>query len=417
MKEALHIVGGRIVDPACGRDEVADICIVDGVVASPDSPVPDGARVIDANGLLVVPGFMDLHVHLREPGNEAAETVESAMAAAHAGGFTTIIAMPNTTPAMDSAEEIAKLLDKANEFDGVRVLPCACVTKGRAGRELADMKDMAQAGAVAFSDDGASVGDDALMRDAMLVAAELDLPIMDHALDIAVAGDSVMREGAASRRLGLRGMPARAESMVVRRDIRLAEETGCRIHIQHISCKESVEIIKEASLRGVRVTGEVTPHHLALTDDDVIKEDANFKMSPPLGTKEDQEMLVSALIDGTLTSFATDHAPHTKQKKDKGFCDAPFGVVGLETAVGITYTTLVKSGLMSVSDWVARWTVGPSRVLGIQEPCLAPGREGVVALVDIDVAYIVDSEKFLSKSQNTPFEGMKLWGRVCECIG
>lgn len=414
MMEALHIVGGRIVDPACGRDEVADICVVDGVIVSSDTPVPEGARRVDADGLLVVPGLIDIHVHLREPGNEDAETVESGMAAAHAGGFATITAMPNTTPSMDCAEEIIKLLERSEVSETVRVLPCACVTKGRLGRELADMEKMAQAGAAAFSDDGASVWDDLLMREAMVRATELDLPIMNHALDAVTAGDGVMREGAVSRRLGLQGMPAQAESMVVRRDVRLAEETGCRIHIQHISCRKSVEIIREARARGVRVTGEVTPHHLSLTDEDVVKENTNFKMNPPLGTREDQDVLVSAVIDGVLSSFATDHAPHMQQAKNKDFCDAPFGVVGLETAIGVTYTKLVKSGLMSVLDWVSRWTTGPAGVLGIEEPSLTPGQKGDLTLIDVETAYVVKSEDFLSRSRNTPFEGMKLWGRSLE---
>ena len=411
MKDCFYIRGGRVLDPARGQDAVGDLCIQKGVIVPCPARVPPGARVIDAAGCGGVPGFIDLHVHLREPGNEAAETVATGTRAAARGGFTTIVAMPNTRPALDSPAEIRALAKRA-AGGFARVLPAPCLTHGREGLELADIDALATAGAVALTDDGATVADDALMAEAMRRAARANLPVCDHALDPVLAGKGVMHEGEWSRKWGLPGIPSEAESRTVARDIRLAEAAGCALHIQHVSAAESVQLIREAVRRGVRVTAEATPHHLALTDADVRPEDARFKMNPPLRGEADRIVLLEAVADGTLTTLATDHAPHTAAAKAKGFVEAPFGVIGLETAIGVTYAILVKSGRISLADWVRRWTTGPARVLGRPAPSLAVGAPADVAVLNLTDEWTVRADDFVSLSRNTPFEGWRLTGRA-----
>jgi len=392
-------------------DEIGDLFITDGTITPlPESP-PSGAQEIDATGFVVVPGLIDLHVHFREPGDEPAETIESGSKAAARGGFTTVVTMPNTSPAIDNVEMVQLVRSRSEAVDLVRVLPSGCITKERRGLELAGFAAMAKAGAVAFTDDGSTVSDEKLMALAASRAKTVGLPIMDHALDPAVAGNGVMHEGERSAELDLPGIPSSAESEIVRRDIILAVRTGCRIHIQHVSCAESVDRIRQAKRAGVPVSGEATPHHLALTDLDVTGTDANMKMSPPLRAESDRQSIYAAVVDGTLEVLATDHAPHLEEEKEKGFISAPFGVVGLETAVGVTYSLLVKSGAMSVMDWLRRWTIGPAKVLGIMPPSLAVGEPADITILDLDSSWIVRSKTFLSKSRNTPFEGRKLVGR------
>jgi len=413
MEQIWHIKGGRIIDPASGRNEISDVFIKNGAIAPLPSKIPANATVIDAMGLIVTPGFIDVHVHLREPGNETAETIYSGSRAAARGGFTSVVAMPNTEPSIDSPAVISSTIDVARHTGLVQVLPSACITSGRRGRDITDIRALRHAGAVAFTDDGTTVTDDRVMAQAMRICSELNVPVMDHALDPALSSGGVMHDGIRSRQLGLPGIPAAAEFRIVERDIRLAEETGCTVHIQHVSSSVSVDLIRKAVARGLKVSGEATPHHIALTDMNVMADDANFKMSPPVRSEEDRKAIIAGVADGTLQVLATDHAPHTSRDKSKGFISAPFGIIGLETAVGLTYTLLVKSNTMSLIDWIRRWTTGPARLLGWKEaPGLDIGRPADITILDISSEWIVDSNQFSSKSRNTPFNGRRLTGRA-----
>lgn len=419
MPEPILIRGGRLLDPARGREEVGDLFLLNGRIAPTPASLPCGTRVIEALGQWVVPGLVDLHVHLREPGGEEQETIESGTRAAARGGFTAVAAMPNTTPPMDLPEAIVRFLARARDAALIRVLPVACLTRGRDGRELCDLEALARAGAVAFSDDGTTPADAALMRRAMERARACGRPVLDHAQDPeAERRGGVMHDGPWARRWGLPGIPAEAEVRMIRRDIALAAETGCRIHLQHVSTREGVDLVREARARRLPVTAEATPHHLALCDEDVRPDDARFKVNPPLRSAKDREALREGVADGTLSVLATDHAPHTAWAKARGFREAPFGIVGLETAVGLTYTVLVGGGLMRVGEWLARWTIGPAEVLGLDAPTLAPGAPADVTLLDLDSEWTVDSQEFLSRSRNTPFDGWRLVGRaVCTIHG
>jgi len=412
MRNSWHIKGGRIIDPCTGRDEVGDIFIENGLISSPPPRERHPREVIDAHDMTVVPGLLDIHVHFREPGREADETVSSGSAAAARGGFTTVVSMPNTTPPVDTPERVARQREMAQACGKVALLPAASLTRGRAGIEVSDFRAMAEAGAIAFTDDGSTVADPAVMLDVMTKAKELDSPIMDHALDPFLAGNGVMREGARSAELGLPGIPSSAEISTVRRDIEMAAQTGCRTHIQHVSTREAVDLIRAAREQGLPVSGEVTPHHLAFSDRDIDTGKTNLKVNPPLGTTEDIASLVRAITDGALQAFATDHAPHGQSEKQRDFVDAPFGAIGLETAVGATYTQFVSAGLMDVMTWLRRWTTGPAEVLGLPPPSLTPGQPANLTILDLDHDWIVRSSDFLSRSRNTPFEGHRLIGRA-----
>ena len=392
---------------------MADLFIQDGRLVPVPAIPPGGTILIEGQGKVAVPGFVDLHVHLREPGHEAAETVATGSLAAARGGFTTIVAMPNTNPPLDTPAEVAALLDRAARAGLVHVLPAPCITTQRGGQAVADLASLVSAGAVAFTDDGCTVSRDDVMEAAMREAARVNRPIMDHALDPRLAGHGVMHEGLCSRRHGLPGIPSEAETAIVDRDIRLARKTGCAVHIQHLSAAGSVDLIRAARREGLHVTAELTPHHLALTDADVdpARPDCH-KMNPPVRTEADRSALAAGLLDGTISCFATDHAPHTAETKAKGFKGAPFGVLGLETAIGVTYTLLVKKGRMNLMDWVARWTVEPARVLGRPAPSLAPGSAADLVLLDLDSEWVVDANRFASKSRNTPFNGWRLTGQA-----
>ena len=353
-----------------------------------------------------------MHVHFREPGNSEAETILSGAQAAAHGGFTSVLMMPNTRPPLDSPEKIADALSIAAKQKYVHVMTAGCISKGRTGKKLADLRKLASAGSNAFTDDGSTVADNKIMAEAMRIAKTLNIPILDHALDPVIAGNGVIHQGLYSTKYNLPGIPADAESVIVDRDIQLSETTGCPVHIQHVSTKKSVDLIKTARKRGVPVSGEATPHHLALTDADVDPRNANFKMNPPLRTEQDRKSLLAAVADGTLEALATDHAPHTRKEKAKGFTEAPFGIIGLETAVGITYMLLVKNGFMSLIEWVSRWTLGPSRILRLNLPCLSAGNPANITILDLNSEWIIASGEFLSKSKNTPFEGRKASGRA-----
>lgn len=416
MNKPIYIRGGRVVDPLAGRNETADLFVQDGLIAPlPPSP-PPGAEIFEAHGCVVAPGFIDLHVHLREPGGEEAETIESGSRAAARGGFTQVVAMPNTRPPTDTAERVSFVKQRGDAAGMARVIPSGCITAGREGRDLTPVAALVAAGARALTDDGSTVMSDTLMQQAMRLAWEFGVVVMDHAQDRNSEAKGVMHEGDFSRRWQLPGIPAEAEVSVIRRDIDLARRTGCALHIQHVSTAAGCDLIREARALGLRVSGEATPHHLALCDADVDPANTCFKMNPPLRSPADREALLHAISDGTLTALATDHAPHTAASKARGFLDAPFGVVGLETAVGVTYTQLVKSGLMSLSDWVERWTLGPARILGLNEPTLKPGTIADVVVLDLKTEWVVRSDAFLSRSRNTPFEGAVLTGRAVRTL-
>ncbi len=413
MSDSLFIRGGRILDPARGIDEPGDLFVLDGRITDVPEPLPAGARILDARGHLVAPGFWDVHVHFREPGGEAQETIRTGSAAAARGGFTSVVMMPNTQPALDTPEWIRRVLDEGARVGLCRVLTTGCLTLGREGKMVADLAALREAGAVAFTDDGCTVQDDAVMEEAMRQAAALGLPVMDHAQDREMEKKGVMHEGAVSRYLGLPGIPTEAEARVVARDLRLAERTGSRLHVQHVTSAAATDLIRAARARGVQVTAEVSPHHLALCDEDidVARPDA-FKMNPPLRSVQDRDALRRGCVEGVLDVLATDHAPHTAAAKERGFLEAPFGVLGLETAVGVTYTQLVRSGLMSELEWVSRWTCAPARVLGRPAPNLAVGSIADVVVLDTTTQWRVEASRFASRSRNTSLEGWPLVGRA-----
>ena len=411
MKTILGIRNGRLLDPAAGLDEVGDLYIQGGLIV----PRPSGAitESLDATGLVVVPGLIDLHVHFREPGNEEAETIASGARAAARGGFTTVVTMPNTCPAIDTPEHVTHLAERAETCRHVRILPTGCITRERHGLVLTDMRGMVRAGAVAFTDDGTTVNDAGLMYEAMKLAGALDVPIMDHAMDPRMAGAGVMHEGALAAAAGLAGIPSRAESCIVERDLDLCRRTGARLHVQHVSTREAVTMLAVAREEGLHhASAEATPHHIALAVDDIDPADANFKMNPPIRTDDDRRALLAAVADGTIQALATDHAPHVADEKGKGFALAPFGVIGLETAVGVTYTALVEDGYMDPLSWLARWTVGPAQILARPIPSLSIGSPADVTVLDLNSAWTVRVSPFLSKSVNTPFEGRRLVGRA-----
>lgn len=410
MPDACILRGGRALDPASGHDEVRDVYIEGDRIA--DRP-PPRARVVDATGKVVMPGLIDLHVHLREPGGEENETLETGSRAAARGGFTTIVAMPNTRPPHDTPETVAFVARRGAEIGMTRILPSGAITVGRKGQALTNLAALAGAGAAAFTDDGSTVQDDALMRRAMDIARDLRRPIMDHAQDSQIERQGgVMHEGEVSRRLGLPGIPTFAEERIIRRDIELAEATGCALHIQHVTSRAGVELIRAARARGLSVTGELTPHHLALCDEDIDPHNTSFKMNPPLRSRDDRDALEAAVIDGTLSCFATDHAPHSADKKARGFLKAPFGLIGLETAIGITWSRLVRIGKMDPLAWAHRWTVEPARIIHRPRPSLLPGSVADLVLLDVESPWVVVPNTFATKSHNTPFAGHTLHGRA-----
>jgi dihydroorotase len=410
MNDTWLIQGGRVLDPVTGGDAVRDLAVAGGVIVD---RAPAGATVIEAAGCLVVPGLLDLHVHLREPGGEENETIETGSRSAAAGGFTAVVAMPNTKPPHDTSETVAFVARRGQEVGLTRVLPSGALTLGRKGTEPAPLAALRDAGAVAFTDDGSTVQDDAVMEQIMREAARLGMLVMDHAQDNLIERQGgVMHEGECSRRHGLPGIPTFAEERIIRRDILLAEKTGCALHIQHVTSRAGAQAIREGRARGVRVTGELTPHHLALCDADLDPADANFKMNPPLRSADDRAALIEALRDGTLSCFATDHAPHSAERKALGFLKGPFGIVGLETAVGLTYTLAVEKGILSPMEWLRRWTTVPAAILGRPAPGLAVGAVADVAILDVATPWRVEASALQSKSKNTPFGGWTLRGRA-----
>jgi dihydroorotase len=403
--------GARVVDPASGLDEVADVRIEDGRIAEVGRDLAAGdGPVLDLAGRVVCPGFLDMHVHLREPGQEWKETVETGTRAAAAGGFTGVACMPNTVPVNDSRSVTELIVAQARLRGAVAVHPIGCVSKGQAGKELAEMGDMVDAGAVAFSDDGKPVASAQLMRRALEYSRIFDVPIIDHCEEPSLVDGGVVHEGRVSTRLGLKGWPGVAEDVMVMRDILLAEYTGGHVHVAHMSTGRSAEFVREGKRRGARVTCEVTPHHIALTHAAVEGYDTDAKMNPPLRPEEDRVALLEALADGTVDAIATDHAPHHADEKCVEFSAAPFGVVGLETAVSICLDRLVHGGVLPLPRLVALFTTGPAGVLRLRTGTLARGADADVTVLDLDREVEVSPSAFLSKSRNTPFAGMRLRG-------
>jgi dihydroorotase len=407
------IKGGRIIDPSQGLDAVNDLLIDDGKVALIGPRLPaQAAKIIDAAGLIVSPGFIDLHVHLREPGEEYKETIASGAAAAVAGGFTAVCAMPNTQPVNDNAAVTRYIVEKSREGALARIFPIGAITRASDGAELSEMAEMKAAGAVAISDDGRPVTNGQVMRHAMEYARDHGLVVVDHCQDLSLSAGGVMHEGRYSTLLGLKGISAAAEETHVARDIMLSELTGARVHIAHVSTAGAVDLIRLAKRRGLAVTCEATPHHLALTDEAVIGFDTNTKMNPPLRSESDRRALVEALRDGTIDAIATDHAPHHADEKMVEYDRAPFGVVGLETALGVLLSVLHHDATISLTRIVQTLTIGPAQALSLPGGTLAVGATADITLFDPDLEWSVDPGQFKSKSRNTPFGGRKLRGGV-----
>ena len=407
----LEINNGRVIDPATNTDRLRDILIDGGKIAEVAEPgrlgkVP-GREVFDAAGLIVAPGFIDLHAHLREPGQESSETIETGTRSAARGGFTAVCSMPNTKPVNDNASVTRFVLDRAKATGAVRVWPIGAASVGSQGEAISEIAGMKEAGIVAVSDDGKPIATAKLARQVMDYCRSLDLPVLEHAEDVSLAAGAVMREGVTSTRLGLRGMPAAAEAVCVARDVQLAELTGARLHVAHLSAKASLEQVRSAKSRGVRVTCEVTPHHFTLIDEDV-SYDSRFKMNPPLAAREDRAALLEGLADGTVDAIATDHAPHEPALKDVEFDRAPFGILGFETALALALE-LVHAGRLSLVRMVELFTRGPARILGMERK-IAAGQPADLTIFSMDRAWTYRVDDSPSKSRNSPFDGKKFKG-------
>lgn len=409
----LWIRHARIIDPAAKRDAVGDLFIADDkIVPSLPAATKQRAKQIDARGLVACPGLVDIHVHFREPGQTHKETIATGSHCAAAGGFTTVVCMPNTSPPADNAGTIQFIKDAVERGAVVRVLPTGCITAGMKGQTLAPIGSLKRAGVVAITDDGDCVQSNELMRRACEYAKMFDLPIMDHCQDASMTQGAVMNEGAVSTRLGLRGWPNAAEDLIVARNVILSEYTGAHIHLQHISSAFSVDVIRRAKSRGARITAEATPHHLALTEAALGTYDTNFKMNPPLRTEADRKALIEGLRDGTLDCVCTDHAPHTDYEKDKEFDFAPNGILGLETSLAVTLDVLVQQNKFKLPRVIDLMTRQPARILGLPAGTLSPGAHADVCLFDPEEKWRYDAKAGFSKSSNSPWHGQTLTGRV-----
>ena len=411
------IKGGYVVDPGSGIEGNYDILIKDEYVCKvlPKSDINEADikadKIIDASGMTVMPGLIDLHVHLREPGFEYKETIQTGAMAAAAGGFTTICAMPNTKPVLDRSDTIQFVLDRAKEAL-VNIHPIGAVTIGQEGKELTDIPELIKVGAVGISEDGKSVMDTALYAKAMIEAAKLDAVVFAHCEDKYLAADGVINAGAKAEKLKLAGISNAVEDIIVARDIILAKETGTRLHLCHCSTGGSVKMLGMAKDKGLKVTGETCPHYFTLSDEDIPGDDANYKMNPPLRSREDKEAIKDALKNDVLDVIATDHAPHSYEEKIKSMTEAPFGIVGLETALPITYTELVRTGILSLSKMVEKMSLNPAGILGIDRGCIGEGKVADIVIIDHNKEYIIDKNKFYSKSSNTPFHERRVYGKV-----
>lgn len=406
--------GGRVVDPSQNLDAVRDVLLVDGVVAGVgvDLEAPSDARVIEAAGTVVTPGLIDVHVHLREPGQEHKETIATGARAAAAGGFTSVVAMPNTDPVIDSPALVGFVAAQGAKAGAARVYPTGAISLGLAGERMAPMGEMIEAGAVAVTDDGHPIMDSGLMRLALEYARGFDVPVADHPEDLGLSRGGQMNEGLVSSRLGVRGKPNASEDVHIVRDLLVAEFTGGHIHLQHVSTAFGVESIRQAKARGVHVTAEASPHHLLLTDAAVDGYRTDAKMNPPLRSEADRVAVVEGLRDGTLDVIATDHAPHHYDEKERAFDDAPNGIVGLETSVGLILTHIVGEGVLDLATMVERMSTQPARAFRLPGGTLAVGSPADVTVLDLEAAWTVDPASFVSRSRNTPFRGWELTGRA-----
>ncbi len=421
----LVIKGGRVIDPVLGFGQDAYVLIKDGLIAGIETESAemtrllktlDDSQVIDATGKLVVPGLIDVHVHLREPGREDEETIESGCRAAAAGGFTAVCCMPNTTPRIDNQETVKFVQDRA-EGATARVYVVGAITKNLEGKELAEIGDLVKMGAVAITDDGHYVQNPDIMRRALEYSKMFKIPVCQHAEDQYLVSGGVMNESFESTRLGLKGSPAVAEEVAVLRDIALCRVTGARLHIQHISTRRAVEAVRQAKREGVNVTTEACPHHFVLTDEEIGKEfNTNLKVNPPIRTREDRQAVIEGLVDGTIDCIASDHAPHAEEEKDCEFDQAPSGMIGLETTLGLVKTYLIDRGYLDWGDAIRKMTSNPARIFGLQGGTLAEGAVADITIIDPDKKWTVRAEKFRSRSKNSPFVGMKLSGQVYRTI-
>lgn len=414
MSELL-IKNGRVIDAGTNTDKITDVYVKDGIISGfGDNLSIDGTDgvTIDAGGCFVMPGFIDLHVHLRDPGYTHKETIQTGAMAAARGGVTTICPMPNTKPSIDNPEIVSEIVERASKEACVNVLPVGAVTIGQMGKEVTDIRGMKQSGICAISEDGKSVMDSEVYRQAMRVAEECGIPVMAHCEDINLVAGGVMNDDGRAKELGLKGISNAVEDIIAARDILLAKETGVRLHLCHCSTKDSVRMIKEAKEDGLPVTGEVCPHHFILCTEDIPGNDANYKMNPPLRSREDVEALKEGLRDGIMDVISTDHAPHSEEEKAVGFEKAPFGIVGLETSASLTYTELVLQGYLTPMQMVEKMSYNPARVLGIDRGTLAEGSVADIVIFNPGAEYVIHAGDFVSKGRNTPFEGRKVKGRV-----
>ncbi len=407
------IKGGRVIDPDTKLDEITDLYIREGKIQKVGNMEQDGAdQVLDAKGCYVMPGLIDLHVHFRDPGQEEKEDISTGGKAAAKGGFTTVLAMPNTHPVIDTASRVNYVHHKAEEVSPIRVLQAGAITKGQKGKELADIEEMIEAGIPAISEDGKTVMNSQLYLDAMMIAKKHNIPVMAHCEDQILAGKGCMNDDERAKELNLPGISSIVEDIIVARDIFLAQEAKAHLHICHCSTKRSVEMIRMARERYAFVTGEVCPHHFTLCSEDIPGDSPNFKMNPPLRRKEDQQALLKALKDDVVTVISTDHAPHTVKEKEGSMRDAPFGVVGLETCVALVITELVDKGVITPMQMAEKMSWNPAQILHLDRGSLREGKEADVTIIDPGQEYTIDAHTFVSKGRNTPFNGKKVKGRV-----
>lgn len=410
----LAIVDGRVIDPGSKMDQIADIFIQDGVIKKIEKPKSkfSATEIINAKGMIVVPGLIDMHAHLREPGREDEETIYTGSCAAVAGGFTTICCMPNTQPPIDNQETVKFIYEKAKSAK-CKIYCIGCITKGQMGEELTEIYDLVQAGVVAISDDGKPVSNSQIMRNALEYSRMFNLPVISHCEDLNLSSNGVMHEGFVSTSLGMYGIPSISEEIMVARDIKLAEFTKARIHTAHVSTEGSVELIRQAKKKGIKVTCEATPHHFTLTHETIKTFDTNAKVNPPLRTKGDVEAIKKGLADGTIDCIATYHAPHSIEEKEVEFDFAPCGMVGLETALGLVITELIDTKVLSWSQAIAKLTLNPARILNLNAGRIKRNSPGDITIIDPKATWVVDPSKFQSKSKNSPFGGRRLKGKVC----
>jgi dihydroorotase len=417
MSSKLLIKNGRVIDPANARDGICDVLIQDGrIAAAGESLSATGAQVFDATGLIVAPGFIDMHVHLRDPGFEHAETIETGSRAAAAGGFTSVACMPNTNPVNDSATVTNYIVERARRFAIVNVFPIGAITKGSAGEELAAIGSMKKAGAVAISDDGRPVMNSRVMRRAMETACSFDLPVIDHCEDLNLSAGGDMHEGVQAVRLGLRGIPSSSEDVMVARDLLLAELTGARFHVAHISTTRSIAMVAYAKARGLDVSCESTPHHFCLSDTDMPPYDSHYKMKPPLRSSCDVGAVLQGIESGAIDVLATDHAPHPGSEKMQEFEKCPFGITGLETALGLSLEALVHPNRISMKRLIEMYTVNPARILKLDRGTLSPGAAGDVTIFDPELRWTYDVNRSYSKSKNSPFDGRTFRGGAVAAV-